>query len=199
MTTVEQCLTFLLPVLGCILPGLIKNDGRSPAVNSAIATGIVLVVAVLQTWIAGQLGINPYLDFPLVLTSMSALLAGPFKPLDTYLQSNLGLVNDALNALESASHSTTAASSTPTSLPLPLPGTAAPSAIILPSISQGPVQLSPSITAVQNGSTLVNTAGTAPFTPQQSISLTGGPTVTTGPANTAPASQQPPPQGGPAA
>jgi len=95
-TLIMQTLTILLPVIGVGLPGIFKQDGLSPQINSLIAFVLVLVVAGVQAWAAGQLGINPFLDFPLVAGVMSALLAGPLRQLDEYMQSNVGLGTKAL-------------------------------------------------------------------------------------------------------
>lgn len=85
-------LTALLPVLGVILPGIFKQDKLSPQANGVIATVIVVIVAALQAWSEGQIDlINPWLDFCIVLTGISALLAGPFHSVDSFLQSNVGL------------------------------------------------------------------------------------------------------------
>lgn len=83
-------LAVLLPVLGIILPGIFKQDKLSQQVNGIIATVVIVVIAALQAWSEGQLNIiNPWLDFGIVLTGISALLAGPFRGVDAYFQSNV--------------------------------------------------------------------------------------------------------------
>lgn len=84
-------LSALLPVLGLALPGFFKQDKLSSATNGIIATVVIIVFSALQAWSEGQINlINPYLDFIIVLAGISTLLSGPLKPVDTYLQSNIG-------------------------------------------------------------------------------------------------------------
>lgn len=81
----------LLPILGVILPGVLKQDKLAPQWNSMIAAVVIIVIAALQAWAQNAIHlINPYLDFMAVLAAMSALLAGPLKGLDLYLQSFVG-------------------------------------------------------------------------------------------------------------
>lgn len=87
-----ETLTYGLPFVALILPGLLKQDKLTPVQNSAIAGSTVIVVSVAQAFSAGQLGINPLLDLPIVVAAVSTMLSGPLKPIDLYLQSNLGLV-----------------------------------------------------------------------------------------------------------
>jgi predicted Co/Zn/Cd cation transporter (cation efflux family) len=85
-------LAALLPVIGVVLPGLLKQDKLSPQINSIIATVVVIVFAVGQSWSQNQIHlINPYLDFLAVLAVMSTLLSGPLKNLDAYLTSFAGI------------------------------------------------------------------------------------------------------------
>lgn len=85
-------LTAVLPVIGIILPGIIKSDGLSDQRNSVFTFIILLVFGGAQAWSANQLtGVNPWLDLLAVEAAMASILAGPFKPIDQYLQSNIGL------------------------------------------------------------------------------------------------------------
>ena len=88
--TVLSILALILPFLGVFLPGILKQDKLTPQTNSAIAFAVVVIVSAAQAWAAGKIGVNPYLDFAAVLGGISALLAGPFKSLDQYMQSNVG-------------------------------------------------------------------------------------------------------------
>lgn len=90
--TIFALLSAILPMLGVALPGIFKQDKLTPQINGLIATVIVVAFSALQAWSEGQLHlINPWIDFGLVLAGIAALLSGPFKPTDLYLQSNIGL------------------------------------------------------------------------------------------------------------
>jgi len=89
--SIFAALTAILPVIGVILPGIIKSDGQSDQNNSLITFVILLAFGGVQAWSAGYIGTNPWLDFVAVEAAMAALLGGPLKPLDEYLQTNIGL------------------------------------------------------------------------------------------------------------
>ncbi|SRR6266480_6386731 len=88
-----QIITFLLPIIGLVLPGFFKQDGLSDRANGIIALVVVAIVSAAQAFFAGQLGVNPYLDFGVVAAGITSLLVGPLKPLDQYIQSNAGLTS----------------------------------------------------------------------------------------------------------
>ena len=90
--SVLAALTAILPIIGVMLPGIFKSDGLSKEVNSLIAFALIVLISGIQAWCAGQIGINPFLDFPVVMAGISALMAGPFKPLDQWLQGHIKLV-----------------------------------------------------------------------------------------------------------
>jgi hypothetical protein len=89
--SVFTVLTAILPVLGVILPGLIKSDGQSDQNNSLITFVILLFAGGAQAWSAGQINVNPWIDLLAVEAAMASILSGPFAPLDQWLQSNIGL------------------------------------------------------------------------------------------------------------
>src|ERR1700730_9928058 len=93
--TTQQLLAILslfLPALGLALPGFFKQDRLSPVVNGLIATLIVIACSALQAWAEGKVNvINPWIDLGIMLTIIPIMLSGPFKPVDAYLQSNVGL------------------------------------------------------------------------------------------------------------
>ena len=85
-----QALAYVLPFAGLVLPGLLKKDSLSAVLNAVIAGFVTLVVSALQAYCAGKLGLNPIADFLAVSAGILALLNGPLKPLDQYIQSNIG-------------------------------------------------------------------------------------------------------------
>ncbi len=97
MTTqqdVYAALTAILPVLGLILPGMIKSDGQSAETNAIITFVILLLAGGGQAWSTNQLtGLNPWLDFMAVEAAMAGVLNGPLKPIDAFLQANIGLLS----------------------------------------------------------------------------------------------------------
>lgn len=95
---INQLLAFLLPVIGLALPGIFKKDGLPAIANGFISLLAVLVVSGIQAYAAGKFGLNPYLDFLAVVGSISGLLAGPLKPLDQFIQSNIGVTSSAPSA-----------------------------------------------------------------------------------------------------
>lgn len=96
MTTQQDvfaALTAILPVIGVLLPGIIKSDGLSAEQNSLITFVILLVAGGAQAWSAGQVGANVWLDFVAVEAAMSSLLSGPLQPIDAFLQTNIGFIS----------------------------------------------------------------------------------------------------------
>ena len=91
---VYAALTALLPILGLILPGMIKSDGQSAETNAIITFVILLLAGGGQAWSTNQLtGLNPWLDFMAVEAAMVGVLNGPLKPIDAFLQANVGLLS----------------------------------------------------------------------------------------------------------
>ena len=91
---VYAALTAILPVLGLILPGMIKSDGQPTETNAIITFVILLLAGGGQAWSTNQLtGLNPWLDFMAVEAAMVGILNGPLKPIDAFLQSNIGLIS----------------------------------------------------------------------------------------------------------
>jgi hypothetical protein len=89
----SQLLTYSLPIIGLVLPGIFKQDGLSNRANGGIAFVVVALVSVAQAFCAGQLGWNFYIDLLAVTGGITGLLSGPLKWLDQYVQSNLGLTS----------------------------------------------------------------------------------------------------------
>jgi len=74
-----------------LLPGVLKSDHLSAWLNGVIAAAIVALFAGLTVWAGGQFTGNLVADWALFVGAYSALLAGPLKPLDSWLQSALVL------------------------------------------------------------------------------------------------------------
>jgi hypothetical protein len=74
-----------------LLPGLFKRDGLADWKNGLIAGFIVALFSALSVWAGGQFTGNLVADWALFAAAYSALLAGPFAPLDSWLQSALNL------------------------------------------------------------------------------------------------------------
>lgn len=74
-----------------LLPGLFKRDGLADWQNGLIAGFIVALFSALSVWAGGQFTGNLVADWALFAAAYSALLAGPFAPLDSYLTSALNL------------------------------------------------------------------------------------------------------------
>lgn len=74
-----------------LLPGIFKRDGLEDWKNGLIAGAVVTIFAALSVWAGGQFTGNLVADWALFAAAYSALLAGPFAPLDSWLQSALNL------------------------------------------------------------------------------------------------------------
>ena len=86
---VQTLLIAIVPILGTLLPGVLKRDSFPPAVNSIIA-GLVIVLASGGTAYAqDKLGPDFAKDAFVVGALIAASLAGPLKSLDQFLQSNI--------------------------------------------------------------------------------------------------------------
>lgn len=84
----------LSSLLAIILPGVLKNDAwavSKPWLNGIIAGAVVAIFAALTVWAGGQFTGDLVADWALFAGAYGALLAGPFAPLDSYLQSALHL------------------------------------------------------------------------------------------------------------
>jgi hypothetical protein len=85
----QSLLLVLLPLLGLILPGVLKQDKFSPLMNSVIAGIVVVLFSGATAYTKDQFGPNFFLDAGIVLAGISALLGGPLRGLDSFLQSNV--------------------------------------------------------------------------------------------------------------
>lgn len=74
-----------------LLPGILKADHFSDWANGIIAAIVVALFAALTVWSGGQFTGNLAVDWALFAGAYSALLAGPLRPLDSWLQSALNL------------------------------------------------------------------------------------------------------------
>jgi hypothetical protein len=74
-----------------LLPGLLKSDHLSDWLNGVIAAAVVAIFAAATVWAGGQFTGNLVADWALFAAAYSALLAGPLRPLDSWLQSALNL------------------------------------------------------------------------------------------------------------
>jgi hypothetical protein len=87
-STVQSLLLIILPLLGLILPGILKQDKFSSQTNTAISIIVVALASGATAYAYDQFGPNLFRDAVLVFTGMEVLLQGKLKPLDAYLQSN---------------------------------------------------------------------------------------------------------------
>lgn len=89
-----QLSTIIIPlsvILAVILPGIFKADHWPDWLNGLIAGAVVAIMAALTVWAGGQFTGDLVADWALFAGAYGALLAGPFAPLDSYLQSALHL------------------------------------------------------------------------------------------------------------
>lgn len=84
----QQQLILLLPVLGTLLPGIVKQLHGSNLVNGLLAGAVVVASAFGYVALGGKITGNPSLDVPVMIAAIGSLLAGPLKPLDQYLTEN---------------------------------------------------------------------------------------------------------------
>ena len=84
-------LTTLYTLLALLLPGAFKSDGWPAWVNGIVSGIIVTLFAAATVWAGGAFTGNVAADWALFTSAYAALLAGPFKPLDSWLQSALNL------------------------------------------------------------------------------------------------------------
>jgi hypothetical protein len=102
-STVQSLLLIILPLLGLILPGILKQDKFSPLANSVISGIVVVLFSGATAYTKDQFGPNFFLDAGIVLAGISALLSGPLKGLDAFLQSNVfALISQQLPMIEHA-------------------------------------------------------------------------------------------------
>lgn len=90
----SDLLISLSSLLAIILPGVLKNDAwaeTKPWLNGLIAGAVVVLFAALTVWAGGKFTGDLVADWALFAGAYGALLAGPFAPLDQYLQSALHL------------------------------------------------------------------------------------------------------------
>ena len=100
---VQSILLIILPLLGLTLPGVLKQDKFSPLANSVIAGIVVVVFSGATAYTKDQFGPNFFIDAGVVLAGISALLSGPLKGLDAYLQGNVfALIQQQLPVIEQA-------------------------------------------------------------------------------------------------
>lgn len=74
-----------------LLPGILKADHWPDWVNGIIAAAVVALFAGATVWAGGQFTGNVAADWALFAAAYGALLAGPLRPLDSWLQSALNL------------------------------------------------------------------------------------------------------------
>lgn len=84
-----QLLTVLLPVCGVVLPGILKKNHYPNWLNGLIAGVVVIVCAAGTAFARGQFGPDLAQNFLIVVAAISALLAGPLKGLDEFLQAHV--------------------------------------------------------------------------------------------------------------
>ena len=87
----QNLLTILIPAIGTILPGVLKQNHYPAWLNSLIAGLIVVIAAIATAYTKDQLDYNFVQDAFIVAALIASMLAGPFKDLDTYLQSYVAL------------------------------------------------------------------------------------------------------------
>lgn len=91
MVDLHQSLALALPWLtsfaALTLPGILKNDRLNPAWNGILAGLAVILFAFLTALSGGKLTGNLWQDTGILAGLFSAALAGPLKPLDSFLQS----------------------------------------------------------------------------------------------------------------
>lgn len=83
-----------ISIVALVLPGLLKNDAwalTKPWLNGLISGAVIAVFAALAVWAGGNFSPDVLADWALFVAAYSALLAGPLKPLDQFLQSALNL------------------------------------------------------------------------------------------------------------
>lgn len=102
-STVQNLLLIILPLLGLILPGVLKQDKFAPLANSVISGIVVVLFSGATAYTKDQFGPNFFIDAGIVLAGISALLSGPLKGLDAFLQSNVfALISQQLPMIEHA-------------------------------------------------------------------------------------------------
>lgn len=79
-------LPILISIVALILPGLLKSNHFPEWANSLIAGGTIAILAGLTVWAGGQFTPDIWADWGLFVAAYSALLAGPLKSLDIYLE-----------------------------------------------------------------------------------------------------------------
>ena len=117
-TTTQDILMIILPILGLTLPGILKQDHYSPQANAIISGVILALTSAATAYTKDQFGPNFFIDAGVVLAGMSALLAGPLRGLDVYLQGNVfALVQKQLATTVPSDVAPVASASTPVTLP----------------------------------------------------------------------------------
>lgn len=90
--TLQVTIMLLLPVPIALIAGVLRQDRFNPFINEIISQGIIFLVALASFLfgVGGHLTGNPQVDF-LALVAYCGWLSNqaPFKPLHTYLQTNL--------------------------------------------------------------------------------------------------------------
>lgn len=79
-------LPVLISIVALILPGLLKYYHLEDWKNSVITLVVTSGLAVLSVWAGGQFTNDVWADWALFVASYNALLAGPLKSLDMYLE-----------------------------------------------------------------------------------------------------------------
>lgn len=87
-------LPILISIIALILPGVLKSDAwalTKPWLNGLISGATIALFAGLAVWTGGNFSPDVLADWALFVAAYGALLAGPLKPLDEFLQSALNL------------------------------------------------------------------------------------------------------------
>lgn len=116
----SEVLIPLSALAALVLPGILKADHWPDWLNGIIAAVVVALFAAATVWAGGQFTGNLAVDWAVFAAAYSALLAGPLKPLDSWLQSalNLPFLKPApVNANPVTSLGTSAVVPTPITLP----------------------------------------------------------------------------------
>jgi hypothetical protein len=83
--SLNQALMSLIGLCGLMLPGILKQLNSAEWLKGIIAGVVVAAASAGEVLLGGKITGNTSADFALFAAAFSALLAGPLKPLDSYL------------------------------------------------------------------------------------------------------------------
>lgn len=86
---IQALIITILPILGSVLPGILKKDSYPPQANALIAAVVVVAASAGTAYAKDQLGPSFVEDLFIVMVGISAILAGPLKGLDEFLQARV--------------------------------------------------------------------------------------------------------------